>query len=201
MIKSRQLISILLFWLSGCAALSGHSDSEWQCYGTATAGDVVAMSFRNIKPDGTVGTSSHGWEWDKRGEDADIRLEQPRGFDEDRPWIVLNLKKGNRHRIFGVELRAGDDPAAATDPGLRILGQREQYIFTPTLQTLLSLSRPVSAVAYDRQGSPAFRISIDVDAVARGAEAMAKADASSLEAMRDYRTACHRLANEAIVIT
>ena len=56
-------------------------------------------------------------------------------------------------------------------------------------------------MGYDRLGNPAFRIPIDVEAVTRGAQAVAKADASSLEATREYRTSCHRLSNEAIVIT
>jgi len=202
MMRARRLTFLLLIPLlpAGCASFPDHLNREWQCSASATVGDVVALSFRDLKPDGTAATSSHSWEWRRRGEDADVLFHQQSSMDEGRPWIVVNPGKSLRPRIVGVELRTGPDQAAATGARMAVRGRQWQYILDPDLEDLLALPRPVVVAGYDREGRTVLRVALDLDAAKRGAEAVARAEALSLEATRDFRRTCRHPSDDPLVI-
>jgi hypothetical protein len=199
--------------LAGCATTRPEPPRDeqptWLCRSEVGRGDTVASSSRWLAADGAVRSVQNAWQWRARGPGgAGLLMEQRRDLDAAparEPGLLISLTfQTRRHpRTSAFELRLGDAPLRLADGGIaRDAGDPPYSLEVPVddLVAAAASGQPVSAVGIGWRGGVALRMPLDVGAIARGREALARAIPAAIAKSRDPGRQCYDVGGDLRII-
>ena len=211
--EARASAIALLASLAGCATAppeaSRGEGPTWLCRGEGWAGDAAASSSRWLEADGTVRNVLNEWQWRNRGPGSAVLVMAQRRDSDAAParepvlLISLTFQLTRHVRTSAFELHVGDAPLRFADGSFaRDAGDPPYSLQVPVDQLVgaAASGQPVSAVGIGWRGGVAFRIPVDVGAIAQGREALARAIPAAVARSRDPSRQCNYVRDDLDII-